>query len=171
MSERQSASCLKDGRSKERKNLYADWEGFRLGCFAVIFQMGKVLLCRRNDFDVWNLPGGGMEKGETVDEAVVREVREETGLEVEVDRLVGVYSKPQKDEVVLSFLCREVDGKLTTTEESVECEYFDPDDLPPNTLPKHAERVKDALVGQDRAILKAQTSPSGVKMLKEKGLI
>ena len=62
--------------------MHVDSARFRLGCFAVIFQGDKVLLCRRNDFDVWNLPGGGMEKDESVDEAVIREVKEETGLEV-----------------------------------------------------------------------------------------
>ena len=50
--------------------------------------------------------------GETVEEAMCREVREETGLEVQVERLVGVYSKPQKQEVVLTFRCRVIGGVL-----------------------------------------------------------
>jgi ADP-ribose pyrophosphatase YjhB (NUDIX family) len=89
-------------------------------------------------------------------------VREETGLEVEVERLVGVYSKPQKQEVVLSFLCRVTGGELCETEESRECRYFLPDALPVNTLPKHRRRVEDALLDQQQAILRAQRSTSEV---------
>ena len=97
-----------------------------------------------------------MEAGETVDEAVCREVREETGLEVEVERLVGVYSKPQKQEVVLTFRCRVIGGTLRATEENRENRFFAPDALPPNTLPKHRQRVEDALLDQQSAIIRAQ---------------
>src|SRR6266487_2246112 len=77
---------------------------FRIGLFALIFDdEEQILLGHRRDIDWWNLPGGGMEAGETVDEALRREVREETGLEVVLEQLVGLYSKPQKQEVVLTF--------------------------------------------------------------------
>ena len=133
---------------------------FRVGVYAVIFQEGKVLLALRRDIDWWNLPGGGLEAGETVAEGIRREVREETGLEVEVEKLVGVYSKPQKQEVVLSFLCRVVGGTLTDTEESRECRYFSPKEMPLNTLPKHRQRVMDALLNQPEAILRDQRATS-----------
>ena len=133
---------------------------FRIGVSALIFHDGRVLLALRRDIDWWNLPGGGMEAGETVEEAICREVREETGLEIEVEYLVGVYSKPQKQEVVLTFQCRRVGGILTTTEESRECRYFSPDALPINTLPKHRQRVEDALLHAPHAILRAQRTPS-----------
>jgi mutator protein MutT len=134
---------------------------FRIGVYALIFEQGRILLAHRRDIDWWNLPGGGLEIGETVEEAVCREVREETGLEVMVERLVGVYSKPQKQEIVLSFLCRKTGGVLTETEESSECRYFSPQSLPPNTLPKHRQRIEDALLNQERAVLRSQlTSPA-----------
>ena len=129
---------------------------FRIGVSALIFEQGRVLLALRRDIGWWNLPGGGMEIGETVEETVLREVKEETGLEVEIEQLVGVYSKPQKQEVVLSFRCRRVGGMLTETEESSECCYFDPIVLPVKTLPKHRQRVEDALLHQDRAIMRNQ---------------
>jgi 8-oxo-dGTP diphosphatase len=131
---------------------------FRIGVFGVIIEGGKVLLGLRRDIDWWNLPGGGMELGETVDEALRREVLEETGLEVQVGRLVGVYSKPQKQEVVLTFLCHIVGGALQETEEIRESRFFAPDALPANTLPKHVERVRDATLGQPEAVVRAQRS-------------
>ena len=135
---------------------------FRIGVNALIFEEGRVLLAHRRDIDWWNLPGGGMELDETVEEAICREVREETGLEVVVDYLLGVYSKPQKREVVLTFRCRIIGGTLTATEESRECRYFAPHALPSNTLPKHRQRVEDALLNQPHAIMRAQLTRSEV---------
>src|SRR5579863_4095455 len=129
---------------------------FRIAVSALIFSEGKILLALRRDIDWWNLPGGGMELDETVDQALSREVREETGLEVVVGQLVGVYSKPQKQEVVLAFRCRITGGKLTETEEVRECRYFPPDMLPLNLLPKHRQRIEDALLNQPTAIIRAQ---------------
>jgi 8-oxo-dGTP diphosphatase len=133
---------------------------FRIGVNALIFENERVLLAHRRDIDWWNLPGGGMEIGETVEEATCREVSEETGLEVQVERLVGVYSKPQKQEVVLTFRCKVIGGELQTTEESRACEYFSPNALPRNTLPKHRERIIDALLNQQSAVLRAQRASS-----------
>lgn len=129
---------------------------FRIGVSALIFHEGEILLAHRSDIDWWNLPGGGMELGETLEMTVRREVLEETGLQVEIDRLVGVYSKPQKQEIVLSLLCRITGGELTSTAESRECRFFPPDALPPNTLPKHRQRISDALLNEERALIRDQ---------------
>jgi 8-oxo-dGTP diphosphatase len=133
---------------------------FRVAVSALIFDQGKVLLAHRRDIDWWNLPGGGMEPGETVDEAIVREVYEETGLQVKIERLVGVYSKPQKAEVVLTFGCSVTGGSLCETEETRACRYFAPEQLPTNTLPKHRQRVEDALLNQPAAVIRAQRTSS-----------
>ncbi len=133
---------------------------FRIAVSAVILKQGNVLLAHRRDIDWWNLPGGGMELEETVDEALRREVYEETGLKVEIERLVGVYSKPQKQEVVLTFSCHVTGGTLHETEETSECCYFAPDNLPSNTLPKHRQRIEDALLNQAGAIMRAQRTSS-----------
>ena len=66
------------------------------GASALIFDQstGNVLLTRRQDNGRWCLPGGGMDPGESAAEACIREVFEETGLEVKVKRLVGIYTSP-----------------------------------------------------------------------------
>lgn len=134
---------------------------FSLGAFAVLFDdQRRVLLCRRRDIDWWNLPGGGVEPGEMPDEAVIREVREETGLEVEPERLSGIYGKGDKDELVFTFVCRVTGGCLVLTEESRQNAYFQLDALPPNTLPKHVGRIRDAYAGHSQPVLRRQFSPS-----------
>lgn len=130
---------------------------FRIGVFAVIESQGKILLARRRDIGWWNLPGGGMEAGETVDEALRREVREEVGLAITIDYLVGVYSKPQKSEVVLTFWCHP-DGsdQATNSDEVSETGWFTPAALPEPLLPKHRQRLLDALRQGDHAIIVSQ---------------
>lgn len=135
---------------------------FRIGVNALIFDEERILLAHRRDIDWWNLPGGGMELDETVEEATCREVLEETGLEVVVDSLVGVYSKPQKREIVLTFRCHAIGGELTATEESRACAYFAPDALPLNTLPKHRQRVEDAMLDEPHAIIRSQLNSSEI---------
>jgi 8-oxo-dGTP diphosphatase len=119
---------------------------FTIAAFAIIFDAeGRVLLCHRRDMDAWNLPGGGLETGELPTECVIREVVEETCLEVAIERLVGVYGKPGRNELIFAFVCRVTGGVLGISSESDENRYFRPEELPPNTLLKHAERVWDAL--------------------------
>jgi len=133
---------------------------FTVGSFAIIFDDGgNVLLSHRRDMDAWNLPGGGLEIGELPDECVVREVREETGLEVVVERLVGVYGKPGRNELVFAFQCRITGGALQPTDESDETRYFAVDAMPSNTLLKHAERVWDARQAHDQPVIRKQGSP------------
>ena len=133
--------------------------GFRVATFAIIVQAGRVLLARRRDIGWWNLPGGGLESGEAVDEGLRREVREEVHAEIEIVRPVGIYSKPQKKEVVLTFLCTLRPGAeeaIGPSEEVSETGWFAPDALPGDLLPKHHQRVRDAFGGHAEALLRTQ---------------
>ena len=56
---------------------------------------GRILMVHRTDNDLWSVPGGAMDIGESISEAVVREVKEETGVDVEVTGLVGIYTNPK----------------------------------------------------------------------------
>ena len=134
----------------------------RVGAFAVIRDdHGRVLVSRRVDSGWYNLPGGGVEPHESVPEGLVREVEEETGLKVEVGRLTGVYSKPQKHEVVLIFEARVVGGEMRPSEEADLHEWVAPDESERvKLLPKHLERIQDALRGEPGAVIKDQRQPS-----------
>ncbi len=134
---------------------------FTIGAFGIIVDdVGRVLLCHRRDIDMWNLPGGGMESGELPPHAVIREVKEETGFDVAVGRLIGVYGKPDRDDLVFAFACEITGGQLTETDESDACCYFAPDDIPLNTNPKQVERVYDALKPANQAVFKLQEGPA-----------
>jgi 8-oxo-dGTP diphosphatase len=96
-------------------------------------ERGRVVLIERAGEPFagqWALPGGFVEVGETVEEAAMREAAEETGLAVQVARLVGVYSDPERDprghNVSVAFLCRVVGGDLEAASDAAEVAVLDP---------------------------------------------
>ncbi len=131
--------------------------GVRPSVSAVIFDGRKgLLLQQRSDGGQWGLPGGSVEIGESVAEATLREVREETGLEVAIRRLVGVYSEPRLQVVRyadgnvwhyvnLCFECVVRGGELTTCGETLAVKFFPPRRLPATLLPNHRVRIRDAV--------------------------
>ena len=100
---------------------------------------GRLLLGKRTDNMLWTIPGGRMKVGETIAETAVREVKEETGIDVEVVSLVGIYSNPHhiveysdgevRQQFSICFSCRCVGGKLATSDETSEVGYFSPNEL------------------------------------------
>ena len=140
---------------------------FTIGAFGIIKDENeRVLLCHRRDYDFWNLPGGGVKENETPWDAVIREIREETGLEARITHLSGVYSKPDKNEIVFSFACEITGGKIMLTDEADKIEYFEVDQIPKNTSPKQVERIKDYLTDQFITHYKVQTGASSVDLAK-----
>jgi ADP-ribose pyrophosphatase YjhB (NUDIX family) len=140
---------------------------FVIASFGFIFdEQNKILLCHRLDYDLWNLPGGTMEAGESPWECVIREVKEETGLDVEITRLAGIYNKPEKNEVCFSFVCKIVGGKLTLNSEADKIEYFDIKNIPSNTSRKQIERIEDVLKEKD-IVYKNQIGKSSIELIKE----
>jgi 8-oxo-dGTP diphosphatase len=132
---------------------------FSVGVFSLILdEKNRILLCHRTDRDLWNLPGGGLERGETPWQGVIREVKEEVGLDAEVIKLQGVYSKAFEDDIILSFVCRKVGGKLTLSDEADDIKYFSIDELPINTVPRHIERIKDFYSNNEKVVLKGYYS-------------
>ena len=117
----------------------------------VPYKEGIVLVKRKNDpfRGYYALPGGIVEYGERVEDAMLREVREETGLECVIDRLVGVYSDPDRDPrghyVSICFLLRVMGGKLRAGSDAQEVKVFKLGELPKLAF-DHFNIVRDAEV-------------------------
>ncbi|MBT3817459.1 MAG: NUDIX domain-containing protein [Candidatus Magasanikbacteria bacterium] len=141
---------------------------FIIGVFGIITnKQNQVLLIHRNDYDLWNLPGGGLETGESPWDGVIREIKEETGFHVEVTKLLGVYSKSNKDEIVFSFECKIISGKRTLNEEAKDIQYFAIKDIPKNTSPNQRKRIQDYFKDKQNIILQIDKGPSSIQLIKE----
>ena len=115
-----------------------------LGVSVVILQGESVLLILREDFRVWGLPGGQVEAGESVAEAAIREAREETGLEVGLDRIVGIYYNPLGHQVL--FLAHVCSGEARPDGcETLNAKWFAVNDLPGQLIGWHRLYIQDAL--------------------------
>lgn len=121
-----------------------------IGVFASIFDERGCILCVRQNYGPrkWTTPGGKMEAGESPVEACLREVMEETGYDVEVDHLIGIYSTPSKDDVVISFACRVVGRRQWgPSDEISEIGFFPRDELPRPMRQRTLIRINDAFDG------------------------
>ena len=138
----------------------------RVGCAAVIFSQDRsqIFLTRRRDNGLWCLPGGRLDPGEGVAECVVREVREETSLETQVVRLIGVYSTPdivveygngeRVQFVALTFEVKAT-GQPTLSDEVGEIGFFNLDQIREMELHhNHYQRILDALEEQSHPYLR-----------------
>ena len=128
----------------------------------------RVLLIRRGTAPLlgeWSLPGGVLECGETLREAVAREAREETGLVVETDEMLGVYERLIRGDagrvryhyVLIDFLCRPVSGDLKAGSDAADVRWFTREELPPLNLAYDANDV--VLKGLARTMERRASSP------------
>lgn len=125
---------------------------FSGGC--LFNQDGKVLLQRRGDSNKWGFPGGAIEIGETPEMAAIREVREETGLDVKVSDLIGIYTDcnmeyPNGDKahsILIAYELELISGQLQCDmAETVELKYFGLDEMPELFCKQHEELKSDLL--------------------------
>jgi 8-oxo-dGTP diphosphatase len=124
----------------------------------VVVEMdGGILLGKRNHDPMmghWSFPSGFVDAGEVPEDAAVREVEEETGVQVQLDRLLGVYSNTGQRVIFIAYAGHAVGGRLEAGEECIEVATFSPDALPPLAFPN------------DGAILEAWRLPGGLQLNK-----
>lgn len=124
----------------------------------------KVLAIKRLDNGLWALPTGHLEPGETVSAAVVREIAEETGLTVRIERLTGLYSNPATQLLTMAdgrrthfvtacFLCVPTGGRLELQPaEVVDAGFFSPGDMPFPRVESHMTWIQAALTGNEPVV-------------------
>jgi 8-oxo-dGTP pyrophosphatase MutT (NUDIX family) len=138
-----------------------------VGAAAVVFDptRTKILLTQRSDNGQWCLPGGHMESGESAAEACQRETLEETGLQVRVKRLIGVYSSPdyvlaykdgaRKQFCAMCFEAEVIGGELALSNETTAFGWYTPAEaLQMDLVAHHRQRIADAFANQAEAFMR-----------------
>lgn len=128
-----------------------DYSHFCVSADGVLIKNNQVLLIKRAIkpfMGSWVLPGGHLEQGETVREALKREVKEETHLDLESYKLMNVYSgidrDPRERTISVAFLSKESSGEMNGSREGEELRWFSEEDLPEKIGFDHKKIIKDA---------------------------
>ena len=125
------------------------------GC--IFNENGEVLLQKRADCNKWGFPGGAIELGETPEMASKREVKEETGLDIEVNKLIGIYTDSdvvcangdKVHSICIGYEMSVVGGELICDEnETLELKYFSLDNMPELFCKQHEELLRDVMKGR-----------------------
>ncbi|MCG5215529.1 NUDIX domain-containing protein, partial [Streptosporangium sp. KLBMP 9127] len=112
----------------------------------IIDDHGRALLTQRRDNGHWEAPGGVLERDEDITTGLLREIYEETGLNVEPVALTGVYKNMTRSIVALVFRCKVVGGRLTETDETRAFRWVTADEVRALSSEAFAIRVLDAML-------------------------
>ncbi|MBI4574879.1 MAG: NUDIX domain-containing protein [Planctomycetes bacterium] len=131
------------------------WQDPKVAACCIVEREGRLLLLRRGiepSIGLWTLPGGYVDRGETVHGAAARETLEETGLAVQPGALVGVYSYPGVPVAVVVYAARSEAGEARALDETLEVRWVAPDELPWGELafPSTGHALEDYLGSRER---------------------
>lgn len=135
-----------------------DLHRFVIVALVFIRKDDSILLVKQNYGEqYWSLPGWIMELGESIDQTAIREVKEETGLDVRLKRVVGIYSKPDEGALAVTFEGEISGGDLKqATNETSACGYFPFDHLPEPIRSHLRQRVEDFQRNVPYAVFRTQ---------------
>lgn len=129
-----------DLSTEKFSNLHINEDGYatpKTDVRAIVLREGKLLMVKEADDGLWCLPGGWVDVGDSPSEAIRREVQEETGLDVKVTKLLGIWDRNKHGHppypwhvYKVIFLCEELGGELKISHESLDVDFFDTDKLP-----------------------------------------
>ena len=120
----------------------------RKGAFCIIYDQGKVLLVKRTDFPLWDLPGGGIKEDESETEAALREAREETGFSIRVNYMIGKYERPEVNDTQFIFSAEIIGGKaIYKGDETANLKWFALNSLPFLIVAHRKGQIKDFSIG------------------------
>ena len=118
----------------------------KVAAVTIVSRKEKVLLVRRANqpgYGLWSVPGGYVDRGEVVEEAAAREVQEETGLEVQIGGLIGLFSEAGRPVIVAAFKGVECGGLLQAGSEALDVGFFALTGLPPMAFPGDARILEE----------------------------
>ena len=122
------------------------FEDPKLAVVVLVSKKDKLLLVKRAiepKLGKWSFPSGYVDLGESVESAALREVKEETGMEIKINFLVGVYSSSTRPLVLLAYGAEVSGGNVKLNHEVLDVEYFSPNSLPDMPFPHDDEILKD----------------------------
>jgi ADP-ribose pyrophosphatase YjhB (NUDIX family) len=136
-----------------------------VGSSAVVMDSeNRILLQRRSDSGNWALPGGTMDIGETFAQSAIREVKEETGFDVRIERIVGIYSDPGhvfayedgevRQEFSICLACTIISGELKVSSESTDVRFFSFDELPSQAMHESIRKRIEDYLSRERPVLR-----------------
>ncbi len=156
--------CLRCGEMLKEKHIDGRMRHYCPVCGYIVFLDPKVaavalvvdgdglVMVKRGvepQYGKWSFPGGHVDRGEVVETAAIREVKEETGLDVALDRLIGVYSLEGNPVVVVVYSAHIVGGTVAAGHDALAVKTFTIDNLPPLPFPHDVQMLKDWQAGKE----------------------